>query len=166
MASEKKFKCGLYINSIQPLHYGHIYVIKTMIEQCEEPVVCVENDPRSAIPWSLSDRIEMLQRLFRDDIILRSIPIPALRFNDNWRTKLLKVTDIFRRIQPSDPEVLFSLTKEQSFCYINFMQVVDCFHETTDEKVRTAIKQNQPIDDMVPESIHTVVYRNLDVNKL
>jgi cytidyltransferase-like protein len=163
----KEYNQGLYINKFQPLHNGHVEVIRTMLEKCVTGIVCIENDPKSQHPWDISDRIEMIERTFgKNTPNIVVLPIPAIYYADNWRIKLLKITDIFRRIQPHDPEVFFSLNREQSFCYENFMTVINCNQTLTDSMVRTEIKGNRSVETLIPLEIIPIIYRAIDTNKL
>ena len=161
-----KFNCGLYISKVQPLHIAHIKVINNMLNNCGTVVIAIENDPKSIYPWAIEDRIEMIERIF-DSVIIKVIPIPALSITDKWRTQFLKITDICKNyLYPYDPDVIYTVTKEQTQCYTNFAHVEELLQDITDAFIQKEIKNNRAIDHLVPSQILPIIYRSLDMKKL
>ena len=68
---EKKFKSGLAVMRAQPLHIGHVKLIKRMLEECEKVIILLgsvqeQGTERNPYPYTL--RKQMIQKVFAQDL--------------------------------------------------------------------------------------------------
>jgi cytidyltransferase-like protein len=63
----KKYKVGLAVMRIQPLHIGHIYLIGEMLRQCMRAVVLIGNADDAVTeqnPFTYAERFDMIKNVF------------------------------------------------------------------------------------------------------
>ncbi len=73
----KKYKTGLAVMRMQPMHIGHEYMIRQMLDKCETVVIMLgsANAPRSdKNPFTATERMQMVRNVFGDSVLLGAIP--------------------------------------------------------------------------------------------
>ena len=68
---EKKFKSGLAVMRAQPLHIGHVKLIKRMLDECEKVIILLgsvqeQGTERNPYPYVL--RKQMIQKVFAHEL--------------------------------------------------------------------------------------------------
>ena len=62
-------KKGLVLGRFQPFHYGHLNLIKNIVEMSIEPLICVGSAQCSHTaenPFSIDERKEMIEAAMKD----------------------------------------------------------------------------------------------------
>ncbi len=73
----KKYKAGLAVMRMQPMHIGHESLIHQMQDECEVVIIMLgsANAPRSdKNPFTVSERMKMVRNVFGDSVLLGAIP--------------------------------------------------------------------------------------------
>lgn len=63
----EKYKCGLYIGRFQPLHNGHVSIIRQMAKECETIIIAIGSATECGTkrnPFSYALRAGMVHELF------------------------------------------------------------------------------------------------------
>jgi bifunctional NMN adenylyltransferase/nudix hydrolase len=64
-----KYQKGLFIGRFQPIHHGHIHVIKAGLVQCEQLILLIgsiRRAPSVKNPWSYEQRVEMIRAVLAE----------------------------------------------------------------------------------------------------
>ena len=62
-------KYSLFIGRWQPLHQGHIKLIKTVLDEGKNVCVAIRDTEKSETdPYSVSERMEMIYKEFMDEV--------------------------------------------------------------------------------------------------
>jgi len=60
-------KIGVYPGTFDPITYGHIDVIERSLKIFDNVIVAVSNFPRKNFLFSLSERIQLIKEIFKDN---------------------------------------------------------------------------------------------------
>ena len=92
----KKYKMGLIIGRFQPLHKGHIYLVKEGQKIAGQLIIAIGSANVSDFdnPYSINQRIQTLADTFKDELdrgqIQKIIPLDDNASDDVWLTQLRK----------------------------------------------------------------------------
>ena len=94
----KLYKLGLVIGRFQPLHNGHVAMIRHALELCEKVVVYVGSAQESCTklnPFSYCGREEMLAKTFDTEyltkrLLVRPLPDIGVGNNSEWGGYIIK----------------------------------------------------------------------------
>lgn len=96
-----KYKIGLVIGRFQPLHKGHVYLIKESLKYCDQLIIGIgsANKKSQKNPWSAAKRRKMLKDFVRANKFEKRI-IKIINLYDNpdddvWFENLIKKTGKF-----------------------------------------------------------------------
>ncbi len=106
-------KRALFPGRFQPVHWGHIYVVKWALERVDEVVIAVGTAQESHTipnPFTAGERIEMLRLGLRDAKIDLSrviiVPIPDIMMNSVWPRYVEMMVPRFHYVVARNPLVI------------------------------------------------------------
>jgi len=104
------FKRALFVGRFQPFHYGHLYAVRTILEEAEELVVVVGSAQMSHEPdnpFTAGERIEMIRRALDAAGVDRGrymlIPIPDAPAHRVWVSQVESQTPRFDIVYTNQP---------------------------------------------------------------
>jgi nicotinamide-nucleotide adenylyltransferase len=103
-------KRGLYVGRFQPVHKGHVKVIKDLLRKVDELVIVVgsaQYSHRLDNPFTAGERIAMLRKaLESEDIPLKRcwiIPVPDVHLHMMWVAEVVGYTPKFDVVFTNEP---------------------------------------------------------------
>jgi len=111
----------VFVGRFQPLHAGHLAVMRQALEHADRLVVLVgsSNRPRSSInPWTARERIQTIRKALKYDARVMVTPI-ADSVNDvgDWTHRVETVVNALKSA-PSDSVALIGHAKDASSYYL------------------------------------------------
>ena len=97
----KKYKTGLIIGRFQPLHKGHLYLIKEGLKLADKIMIGIgsANVSDTDNPYSVTQRIQMLEKALHKEIqtghIIKIVSLDDNQSDSVWLDVLLKKTGKF-----------------------------------------------------------------------
>lgn len=91
----KKYKTGLIIGRFQPLHNGHVYLIKKALEICEKVIIGIGSSNMDNVdnPWRYDMRKMMIEELIKYESLQNKItkifPSPDIADDTKWLEDVL-----------------------------------------------------------------------------
>ena len=102
-------KKGLILGRFQPFHYGHLNLIKNIVEIGVEPLICIgsaQYSHTSENPFSIDERKEMVKAAMKDiDCKYQLFGIPDINNYDLYVSHLKKFVPKFDCIYSGNPLV-------------------------------------------------------------
>ncbi|AAB84656.1 conserved protein [Methanothermobacter thermautotrophicus str. Delta H] len=108
---------GLLVGRMQPFHRGHLQVIKSILEEVDELIICIGSAQLSHSirdPFTAGERVMMLTKALSENGIPASryyiIPVQDIECNALWVGHIKMLTPPFDRVYSGNPLVqrLFS----------------------------------------------------------
>jgi nicotinamide-nucleotide adenylyltransferase len=106
------FMRGLLVGRMQPVHQGHLQVIKRILEEVEEVILVIGSAQLSHTlkdPFTAGERVMMLTKALAENDIPASryyiIPIPDIECNSLWVAHLEMFTPPFQQVYSGNPLV-------------------------------------------------------------
>lgn len=154
-------KRGLLIGRMQPLHKGHISVIKETLKEVDELIIGVGSADQShsnSNPFTSGERVMMLTKALREYNINPSkyyiIPLEDVRCNALWVAHVKMLTPPFCKVY-SGNSLVKQLFRE------NNMEVVQppLFNrrEYSGTEIRRRMLNNEDWESLVPSSVVKVI---------
>jgi len=152
---------GLLIGRMQPVHKGHINVIKDTLKEVDELIIGVGSADKShtnSNPFTGGERILMLTKALRESKIDPSkyyiIPLEDIACNSIWVGHVKMLTPPFTKVY-SGNSLVQQLFEEEN---INVIQP-PLFNRTeySGTEVRKRILNNENWEDLVPPSVVKVI---------
>ena len=152
---------GLLIGRMQPVHKGHINVIKDTLKEVDELIIGVGSADKShtnSNPFTGGERILMLTKALRESKIDPSkyyiIPLEDIACNSIWVGHVKMLTPPFTKVY-SGNSLVQQLFEEEN---INVIQPPLCNRtEYSGTEVRKRILNNENWEDLVPLSVVKVI---------
>ncbi len=120
-AIARKYNRCLYVGRFQPIHRGHVEVIKWSLKLCKELIIVVGSAQYSHTidnPFTAGERIEMIRLSLRDEKIDLSrviiIPVPDINSNSIWVKHVESLVPRFDAVISRNPLVV-RLFKEAGY---------------------------------------------------
>lgn len=154
-------KRGLLIGRMQPVHKGHISVIKETLTEVDELIIGIGSAEKShtdSNPFTGGERILMLTKALREYKIDPSryyiIPLEDIACNSLWVGHVKMLTPPFNKVY-SGNSLVQQLFEEEN---INVIQP-PLFNreEYSGTEVRKRILNNDNWEDLVPKSVEKVI---------
>ncbi len=154
-------KRGLLIGRMQPVHKGHISVIKETLTEVDELIIGIGSAEKShtdSNPFTGGERILMLTKALREYKIDPSryyiIPLEDIACNSLWVGHVKMLTPPFNKVY-SGNSLVQQLFGEEN---INVIQP-PLFNreEYSGTEVRKRILNNDNWEDLVPKSVEKVI---------
>ena len=151
---------GLLIGRFQPVHKGHIYVIKEIQKVVDEVIICIGSAQKSHSlenPFTAGERVMMLKKsLYENDITKNYyiLPIPDVENNAVWISHIKSLAPPFSKVYTGNTLVK-RLFKEQGV-------EVDTppmykREEFSGTEIRRRMLEGEPWEEFVPEGVVDVV---------
>ena len=83
---EKKYRCGLYIGRLQPLHVGHESIIRRMLLECDHVIIAIGSAQESGTkrnPFTAEQRMDLICNVFYREIIHARMSIIPINDREN-----------------------------------------------------------------------------------
>ncbi len=87
---------ALFVGRFQPLHKGHVKVIKTLLKKYEKVIIAIgsiQEKRTEKNPFSFSERKKMLELVFKEEVKREKIEIIGVRdekSDEKWVRKIMK----------------------------------------------------------------------------
>jgi nicotinamide-nucleotide adenylyltransferase len=152
---------GLLVGRMQPVHLGHLQVIKRILEEVDEVIIGVGSAQLSHTikdPFTAGERVMMLTKALGENKIPASsyyiIPIPDIECNSVWVAHMEMLTPPFNYVYTGNPLVQ-RLFLEHSY------QVTEppLFNreEYSGTEVRRRMLRGEDWESLVPASVVEVI---------
>ncbi|MFQ6105705.1 MAG: nicotinamide-nucleotide adenylyltransferase [Candidatus Hydrothermarchaeaceae archaeon] len=95
---------GLLIGRFQPFHNGHVYVIREILREVEELIICIGSAQKSHTlenPFTAGERIMMVSKSLFENGVRKNcyiIPIQDVDNNALWVSQVRSLTPPFGRV--------------------------------------------------------------------
>lgn len=107
------FKAGVIIGRFQMIHHGHVHMIRTALNSCEQVLLFIgssQEEKTAKNPLSYLRRVYLLKRILNDEVESKHLRIEALPDigvgnNAKWGEYVLKEA---REIYNFNPDVMIS----------------------------------------------------------
>ncbi|MEE8167719.1 MAG: nicotinamide-nucleotide adenylyltransferase [Candidatus Hydrothermarchaeales archaeon] len=164
---------GLLIGRFQPVHKGHVYVIKEILKEVDEIIVCIGSAQLSHSlenPFTAGERLMMVAKSLAENGVKQHyiIPIPDVNNNSLWVSHVRSHTPPFNKVY-SGNTLVKRLFKEVGV----EVQTPPLYnrHEYSGTEIRRRMLAGEPWEDLVPEGVAEVIkevggeQRMLDLTK-
>lgn len=100
MTKKIKYKTGLFIGRFQPLHKGHVLIIRQIASQVEKLIIGIGSSQYSHTkrnPFTAEERKEMIRRAMKEFGITNYeiVEIPDIHDNQKWPEHVKKIVGSF-----------------------------------------------------------------------
>ncbi|MGC9516386.1 MAG: nicotinamide-nucleotide adenylyltransferase [Methanomicrobiales archaeon] len=152
---------GLLVGRMQPVHEGHLQVIKRILEEVDEIIICVGSAQLSHTlkdPFTAGERIMMLTKALSENNISASknyiIPVQDIECNSVWSAHIKMLTPPFDHVYSGNPLV-------QRLFIEDDVDVTEppLFNRTlySGTEVRRRILKDEEWESLVPKSVISVI---------
>ncbi|HNS25427.1 MAG: nicotinamide-nucleotide adenylyltransferase [Euryarchaeota archaeon] len=107
-----RIKRGLLVGRMQPVHLGHMQVIKTILQEVDELIIGIGSAQLSHSikdPFTAGERVMMLTKSLSENNIVASryyvLPIQDVACNSVWVSHLEMLTPPFSKVYSGNPLV-------------------------------------------------------------
>lgn len=152
---------GLYVGRFQPLHFGHLSVIKEILQDVEELIIVIGSAQYSHSmdnPFTAGERLTMVRNALEEIEIAYSrfwiVPVPDLHLHMLWVSALKGYTPTFNVVYTNEP-----LTRRlfiESGCEVKSV----CFYQRqkySSTEIRKRIIHNENWEELVPKSVASFI---------
>ncbi|MDP1551612.1 MAG: nicotinamide-nucleotide adenylyltransferase [Methanobacteriaceae archaeon] len=161
---------GLLVGRMQPVHQGHLQVVKSILEQVEEVIICIGSAQLSHTikdPFTGGERVMMLTKALSENGIPASryyiIPIPDIACNSIWVSHVKMLTPPFNKIYTGNPLVQRLFMEEGYQVTIPPLFYRDTYSGT---EVRRRMIEGENWESLVPSSVKDAIYEIEGVERL
>lgn len=158
----KSFDKIIYIGRFQPLHSGHMAVVRRARELADEVIVLVGSSNRARSvknPFTFEERRDMIRAATNDSFHVRVVDLPDSPYNDTaWVTDVNAV--LRDETSPADKVGLIGYAKDESSYYLTmfprleFVDVGEQFGTISATDIREQFFQRAPIiSEFLPEAV-------------
>lgn len=150
-------KVGLFIGRFQPLHYGHLRMIKDIAAKVDHLIIGLgSSDVKLSCknPFTVQERKEMITRAAKEIGLKKYeiVEIPDTRNDEDWLTSLKKVVPSFTMAWSGSEWVLRVLTEHR----LPVTRIKE-FPGLSGTKIRKHIIKGQPWLKYIPRSLRSYV---------
>jgi nicotinamide-nucleotide adenylyltransferase len=143
---------SLFIGRFQPLHNGHMSVIKRLAKRSNLKIGIGSAQYRNTKdnPFSAEERKAMIKAALKAEHIknVKIFFVPDIHNDEKWIVHVKKIVGRFDSAYSGNLWVISIFKKAKIPCKI--IREIDPYAAT---KIRTEIAKNQPIDHLVPEAV-------------
>jgi nicotinamide-nucleotide adenylyltransferase len=152
---------GLLVGRMQPVHEGHLQVIKSILEEVDEVIICIGSAQLSHTlkdPFTAGERVMMLTKALSENSISASkyyiIPVQDVACNSIWVAHIKMLTPPFEYIY-SGNSLVQRLFKEAGYEVTQPPLFNRKIYSGTE--VRRRMLVNEDWESLVPESVVNVI---------
>lgn len=152
---------GLLVGRMQPVHHGHLQVIKSILDGVDEVIIGVGSAQLSHTlkdPFTAGERVMMLSKSLSENGISASryyiIPVQDIECNSVWVSHIKMLTPPFERVYSGNPLVQRLFLEEGFQVTSPPLYYRDKFSGT---EVRKRMLQDENWEELVPESVVEVI---------
>lgn len=161
---------GILIGRMQPIHKGHIQVIKKILEEVDEIIICIGSAQLShelKDPFTAGERVVMVTQALAEENINPSryyiIPLEDINYNAIWAAHVKLMTPPFSIVYSGNPLVK-QLFEEEGYDVRN-PPLYDRLHLSGSE-VRRRILNNENWQELVADSTIEIMKEIKGVERL
>lgn len=154
-------KRGLFIGRFQPLHKGHIEIIKKILREVDELIIGIGSAQESHTlenPFTAGERELMILRSLAEEKIdlsrVHIIPIPDVNNNSVWVSHVLSLSPPFHVVYSGNPLVC-RLFREAGFTVRKPPMVKR--KEYWGTEIRERMVKNKNWRELVPKAVAEVI---------
>lgn len=152
---------GILIGRMQPVHNGHIQVIKKTLEEVDEIIIGIGSAQLShelKNPFTAGERVMMLTQALAENNINPSkyyvIPMEDINYNAIWTAHVKMMTPPFSKVYSGNPLVK-QLFSEEGY-EIKTPHLYDRVHLSGTE-IRRRMLMDENWEELVPESTVRII---------
>ncbi|MDR0900090.1 MAG: nicotinamide-nucleotide adenylyltransferase [Methanobrevibacter sp.] len=161
---------GLLIGRMQPLHNGHVQVIKKTLEEVDEIIIGIGSAQLSHSirdPFTAGERIMMLTKALAENNISPDsyyiIPIQDILKNAVWVSHVKMLTPPFNRVYSGNPLVQRLFEEEE---YEVHKPPLFNRKELSGTEIRRRMINNENWESLVPKSVSTIIHEIDGINRI
>lgn len=161
---------GILIGRMQPVHNGHIQVIKKTLEEVDEIIIGVGSAQLShelKNPFTAGERVMMVTQALAENDIDPSryyiIPMEDINFNAIWTAHVKMMTPPFSKVYSGNP--LVKQLFEESGYEIRTPHLYDRLHLSGTE-IRRRMLNDENWEELVPRSTVRIIEEINGVERL
>ena len=150
-------KRGIFVGRFQPVHNGHLEVIKGILEDVDELVIVVGSSQyshRLDNPFTTGERITMIRKALQESVISLSkiwiIPVPDVHQHALWVSQIVGYSPKFDVVYANEP-LTSRLFAESGFKVKPMPFVKREIYSATE--IRQNIIDNKKWEELVPNSV-------------
>lgn len=160
---------GILIGRFQPFHKGHVYVIKEILKEVDEIILCIGSAQASHTlenPFTAGERLMMISKsLFENGIKKNYYIIPIQDVNNNalWVSQVRSLTPPFEKVYSGNTLV------KRLFAEVGIKVVTPPMYnreEYSGTEIRQRILKNASWGDLVPKAVVEVIKEVDGVNRM
>ncbi len=142
---------ALFIGRFQPLHNGHLEVLKKLSQEYEKVIIGIGSPKGKGLdnPWDLEEREDMIKAVIKAESLknIEIVPVPDFDSDEEW------IDFIKENIEFDDVYSGNEWTKhifDKAGCCICHLERIDNISST---EIREKIKNKESIKDLVPKEV-------------
>jgi len=158
---------ALFVGRFQPLHKGHVKVIKDLVKQFEKVIIAIgsiQEKRTEKNPFSFYERKKMLELVFKQEISSGKIEIIGVRDENNdqkWTSKILKRVK-FDIVVTGNPWVAECFKNKKPVKIIKLWKP----EKYSGTIIRKMIRKNKEWKKLVPKEIVSYIEKIINSKKL
>jgi len=157
----KAAKRVVFPGRFQPVHRGHLEVIKWLLERADEVIIAIGSAQKSHTvenPFTAGERALMFMESLKDEGISRErimiVPVQDIEFNSVWVAYLESLLPPFDGVASRNPLVV-RLFKERGYSVLvppNFNR-----SDYSGKRIRERMLRGQEWEHLVPEAVARII---------
>jgi nicotinamide-nucleotide adenylyltransferase len=160
---------GTLIGRFQPVHKGHIYVIKEIQKEVDEIIICIGSAQKSHSlenPFTAGERVMMLKKSLYENGITKNyyiLPVPDVENNSVWVSYIKSLSPPFSKVY-SGNTLVKRLFKEQGI----EVETPPMYNrqEFSGTEIRRRMLEGEPWEEFVPGGVVEVVKEVSGIQRL
>jgi nicotinamide-nucleotide adenylyltransferase len=167
---KERYNRILFPGRFQPLHYGHIEVIKWMLNFGDEIIIAIGSTQKSHMvdnPFTAGERMVMIREALKEEGFDLSkfyiVPVPDIEYNSIWISYLESLLPPFDAVCSRNPLVI-RLAKEERYDVL----VPPFFlrSEYSGKKIRKKMLSGEKWESYVPPSVARIIKQISGIQRL
>jgi len=153
-------KTALFVGRFQPLHIGHLKVIKWILKKYDNVIIVIGSSKESKTeknPFTLEEREKMIQNTLKKERIsikkYKIIGIPDVHDDKKWVESILEKVKF---------DIVFTKNSWTKRCFDQLdvhVKEHPLFGNISATKIRNMIKNNKEWENFVPEGVENILKR-------
>ncbi len=152
-------KTALFVGRFQPLHIGHLKVIKWILKKYDKVIIIIGSSQKSNTdrnPFTVEERKEMIKRTLKIEGIKKYeiIEIPDVYDDDTWVKSILEKAKF---------DTVFTMNPWTKKCFEKFNIPVKehpKFGGISASRIRKRIREGKEWEHLVPKEVAKIVKRH------